>query len=1038
MGPTVQTQIDDLSFFMPFAWKQDSNGPIKIRPPLSLSLSSLFLSLSRKRKNTRSLLCTRFSLNSKFLPCTTDSLHSRYPKFLNLIKFYSFIYLFSLVLFGFVFIVLFVPDTGGFSFSSFKVSSFVLNFIAFCISKHCVSHWVVKFSFLCYYFGFLYWIGFFVMSIYLFHCPGGFGSRVEGFWSEGVMSFMWNYCYVGLVFVSMLNLESLFGVGKYSGAAGAIVVLFQKLHKGKPKARLGLMGASSSKMDDDKALQLCRERKKFVRQALDGRCSLAAAHVSYVQSLKSTGTALRKFTEPEAPIESSLYTSTNATPEPLEKTLSQFSFSSPSVSQRIDPAETFSPTPSPPISSKFQANHMKFSSSSSKKVEEKPPVPIIGTVTSSGTPQNATPRSAERSETSAFDDSSLPVGTPPWDFFGLFHPIDHQFSFQEGKVMHQDMGNPDDMTRLREEEGIPELEDDEEKVSSHGREESQDSEDEFGDEPATDTLVRRFENFNRVNDHVQANGLPATNKPLIGDSTSEVEFVNGEKGSSPDVSPLKTASTAVVLPMDTNKPTDKENHSENKVVPKDFFSSMKDIELLFVKASESGKEVPRMLEANKLHFRPMFPAKENGSVASSFLKACFSCGEDPTQLPEEPAQNSVKYLTWHRTMSSGSSSSRNPLGANSKDDKENLTNNLFDNFCMISGSHASTLDRLYAWERKLYDEVKASGAIRKDYDMKCKILQHLESKEVKSSTIDKTRAVVKDLHSRIRVAILRIDSISKRIEELRDKELQPQLEELIEGLSRMWEVMFDCHKLQFQIMSTAYSNSHARITMHSELRRQIASYLESELHYLSSSFTKWIGAQKSYLEAINGWLYKCVKLQQKTAKKKRRPQPPLLRIYGPPIYATCDIWLEKIGELPIQDVVDSIKNLAGETVRFLPRQEKNQGKGANHPHITSWNARIGGESSDNLLRDDTAEDWDSGFDRFRSSFLRFLGQLNSFSGSSVKMYTELRQAIQNSKNYYHHRSNYQAQDGQWNSQSQDDNFKAQSQAANSEMKSSKQ
>jgi len=57
-------------------------------------------------------------------------------------------------------------------------------------------------------------------------------------------------------------------------------------------------------------------------------------------------------------------------------------------------------------------------------------------------------------------------------------------------------------------------------------------------------------------------------------------------------------------------------------------------------------------------------------------------------------------------MSSLSSSSRNPLGPNSKDDIEDLTNNLFDSLCMISGSHASTLDRLYAWERKLYDEVK--------------------------------------------------------------------------------------------------------------------------------------------------------------------------------------------------------------------------------------------------------------------------------------------------------------------------------------------
>jgi hypothetical protein len=66
----------------------------------------------------------------------------------------------------------------------------------------------------------------------------------------------------------------------------------------------------------------------------------------------------------------------------------------------------------------------------------------------------------------------------------------------------------------------------------------------------------------------------------------------------------------------------------------------------------------------------------------------------------------MKYLTWHRTASSRSSSSRNPLGANSKDDMGDIAGNLFDNICMISSSHASTLDRLYAWERKLYDEVK--------------------------------------------------------------------------------------------------------------------------------------------------------------------------------------------------------------------------------------------------------------------------------------------------------------------------------------------
>lgn len=65
--------------------------------------------------------------------------------------------------------------------------------------------------------------------------------------------------------------------------------------------------------------------------------------------------------------------------------------------------------------------------------------------------------------------------------------------------------------------------------------------------------------------------------------------------------------------------------------------------------------------------------------------------------------------------------------------------------------------------------------------MKCKLLREQDSRAESRYKIDKTRAAVKDLHSRIRVAILRIDSISKTIEELRDKELQPQLEELIGG-----------------------------------------------------------------------------------------------------------------------------------------------------------------------------------------------------------------------------------------------------------------
>ena len=45
--------------------------------------------------------------------------------------------------------------------------------------------------------------------------------------------------------------------------------------------------------------------------------------------------------------------------------------------------------------------------------------------------------------------------------------------------------------------------------------------------------------------------------------------------------------------------------------------------------------------------------------------------------------------------------------------------------------------------------------------------------------IDFTRSAVKDLHSRVLVSVQKIDFISKKIEDLRDEDFQPQLDELV-------------------------------------------------------------------------------------------------------------------------------------------------------------------------------------------------------------------------------------------------------------------
>lgn len=216
-------------------------------------------------------------------------------------------------------------------------------------------------------------------------------------------------------------------------------------------------------------------------------------------------------------------------------------------------------------------------------------------------------------------------------------------------------------------------------------------------------------------------------------------------------------------------------------------------------------------------------------------------------------------------------------------------------------------------------------------------------------------------------------------------------------LKKMWEVMGECHKLQFNLISETNNNFNNYISLQSDSRRQIIICLENELGTLSSSFTKWTQAQKTYVQAINGWLYKCVSLSEKSSRRKRRiPEPPL-RNYGPTIYVTCGVWLEELGKLPSKEVTDSIKALKAEVSHLLPRQEKHLGKGTNFTNSTPWQGGNHSESGFNLSRDEASENWITSFGRFRSRLVDFFGQLNRFADSSLTLFVKLQESIEESK-----------------------------------------
>jgi len=204
-------------------------------------------------------------------------------------------------------------------------------------------------------------------------------------------------------------------------------------------------------------------------------------------------------------------------------------------------------------------------------------------------------------------------------------------------------------------------------------------------------------------------------------------------------------------------------------------------------------------------------------------------------------------------------------------------------------------------------------------------------------------------------------------------------------------MMLDCHKHQYNIIVAASNNGSTKLSeIRSESHRQVTMLLRFELTSLCSSFTKWISSHKSYLEAINGWLLKCIFLipvRQKSSRR-RNPQFSPRRSLAPPIFVTCRDWLKLLDELPSREVADAIKDLLDVTAHFLPRQEKGHGT-----------KRAGG-SYEELQGHDAVVDWSMNYDSLQSGLVVFLDQLKSFAEASLAKYELLQMSIAEARAAY--------------------------------------
>ncbi|KAG9134706.1 hypothetical protein Leryth_001027 [Lithospermum erythrorhizon] len=810
------------------------------------------------------------------------------------------------------------------------------------------------------------------------------------------------------------------------------------------------MGCSTSKLDDEEAVQLCKDRKKFIKQAVEQRTRFASGHFAYIQSMKRVSAALREYIEGETPHEFSLDSFVTPPFTPVKKTgpgfisISPKSFSvtpfrveskssvrvhylrsggTPSVSVEERPPrspetvriQAYSPVHSNGVesSSTFKVNYVRSLGNPSVAVQERPPRPretvrmeTYSPVYQYGMdhffPAQSPP---ENHSFYQYSPENRPHIQPPspqtsrWDYFwNPFSSLDYYGYPSRSSLEHTaSLDEPARLRQVREAEGIPELEEETEQEDNSFREDRKEQRPKGDMKQDRDKVV--VEDDDDDDDDEEEEDCDHNDEDDDDDETEEEIEVEhqGQGFITPSTQNIEVSKAQNTRQLSTKETSVADGESKGEETPgftvyvnrkpTSMSDVIRDLDTQFKIACNSACEVSAILEASRAQY-----------ASSSH------------ELSAKKMLNPVALI---RSASSRSSSSRflvNPSAL--KEEGTESSSDLSEDVNSFSGSHQSTLDRLYAWEKKLYQEVREGERVRIAYEKKCAQLRNHDVRGADPSSLEKTRAAIRDLYTKIKVSIHSVEAISKRIETLRDEEMQPQLLELVHGLARMWKVMAQCHQVQKRTLDEAKIllaglpsklSATKRYTLSpSEPHRlaRSAANLETELRNWRASFESWIVAQRSYMQALAGWLLRCVRLDAETT---RLPFSPRRSTGTLPIFNICIEWsrfLDSVRESPVLEGLDFFAAGVGSLYAKQLREDSRHSSGGSkrfgsEPPMGNMEVVEVGEFEEEVM---TAEKMAEIAIRVLCAGMSVaVGSLTDFAVDSAEGYAELLKQLENIK-----------------------------------------
>ncbi|KAJ3691891.1 hypothetical protein LUZ61_000016 [Rhynchospora tenuis] len=233
----------------------------------------------------------------------------------------------------------------------------------------------------------------------------------------------------------------------------------------------------------------------------------------------------------------------------------------------------------------------------------------------------------------------------------------------------------------------------------------------------------------------------------------------------------------------------------------------------------------------------------------------------------------MKIITWSRSFKGLHN------GENEKDD---LDNEEWETL-------ATVLDKMLAWEKKLFDEVKAGELMKIEYQRKIALLNKQKKNSASIEALEKTKAAMNHFHTRYIVDMQILDCTVSEIQHLRDNQLYPKLVALADGMSKMWGEMYKHHEGQRKLV---LSLANSETTEHHYGHTSQLCRIVEEWH---SHFSDLVTRQKDYIQSLNSWLKLNLILLESSLKEKVSSPP---RPQQPPIQAFLYAWNENLGRLP--------------------------------------------------------------------------------------------------------------------------------------------